>query len=75
MKPIGNSVWNSARSTSNHSQQRLHRKVSKADLEVLEVALQLHLTQENSQNTGILPDKLVCFQILCRCEAATWRLV
>jgi hypothetical protein len=69
MKSIGNSVWNSARSTSNHSQQRLLRE------EVLEVALQLHLTQENAQNKGILPDKLVCLQILCRCEAATWRLV
>ena len=54
MKLIRNSVWNSARSTSNHSQQRLLRE------EVLEVALQLHLTQENAQNTGILPDKLAC---------------
>ena len=54
MKLIRNSVWNSARSTSNHSQQRLLRE------EVLEVALQLYLTQENAQNTGILPDKLAC---------------
>ena len=47
----------SVRSTSNHSQQRLLRE------EVLEVALQLHLTQENAQKTGILLDKLVCLQI------------
>ena len=42
----------SVRRTSNRSQQRLFRKVSIADLEVLGVALQLRLTQENAQKAA-----------------------